>query len=584
MAFKYDFRRIRTRQALIDVLGIESDEFNAVLAFDPSLFDRDMFTPPDEMHPISLPIFYRHNIPKKNRSRGYRTVWEPFFVANSFKALARRLGSFFRLVNDGYPHDCSYGYRPGRNIRENAKQHAGRKLLLSLDLENFFPSISRERIDKLFQSAGINAEVSGLLSRFVTIGGSLPLGLPTSPEISNAIAFPIDIELQALALQVGATYTRYADDLSFSSTDNLPAFDDIRKCVEANGFRIAEEKTRRSKLGQAHFVTGLSISDPRQPHIPKSKKRRLRQELYFARKFGLEDHLYHGGVNDEDSLQSQINRLDGLIKFVAHHEPALAPSLKTQWGEILGAARRKPSFEPMRQDRPPFRIFIDEAEFNRSGTKILAVGMSVSQHQDLIMIAGQEILDNTRNDLWAAGKIEAIDKKGLHFADATPDLVLDYVKRLASMPFEGYVAFAPYENPTDYESTYIRLLGSLITRRLMAAESQFAHIYCEENSKVARQAIASCIHGAFAELKRRNNRHPKRVAVEFVSKPNLGVSVPDFLLGVLGRFLQSQPAPVGKPEPRDRLMFERIRDKYRLILDVSTRTEYSRRRPIEPWQ
>jgi hypothetical protein len=67
-----------------------------------------------------------------------------------------------------------------------------------------------------------------------------------------------------------------------------------------------------------------------------------------------------------------------------------------------------------------------------------------------------------------------------------------------------------------------------------------------------------------------------------VSKPHL-ISAPAFLLGVLGRYLRSGPAPAGAPGPRERLMFERLRDKYRLILDLSGWTEYSRRRPIAPW-
>jgi RNA-directed DNA polymerase len=158
------------------------------------------------------------------------------------------------------------------------------------------------------------------------------------------------------------------------------------------------------------------------------------------------------------------------------------------------------------------------------------------------------------------------------------------VKRLAAMPFEGYVAFHSYNDPRDYQNTYLRLLGAMITRRLMAAESQFVHLYFEENSKVSQNSVRSLVQTAHEELTRTSNRRPEFCVVEFVSKPNFGMSVPDFLLGVLGNYLQSKSALAGKPEPRDRLMFDRLRDKYRLILDLSTMTEYSRRQPIEPWQ
>lgn len=121
----------------------------------------------------------------------------------------------------------------------------------------------------------------------------------------------------------------------------------------------------------------------------------------------------------------------------------------------------------------------------------------------------------------------------------------------------------------------------MIRRRLMAAESQFALIVCERNSKVSEERVRACIGRAFD--KTRDDRRPRNVFVEFLSKPHLGVSAPAFLLGVLGKYLRSNPAPEGKPEGRDRLMFERLRDKYRLIFDLSTWTEYSRRRPILPW-
>jgi hypothetical protein len=91
------------------------------------------------------------------------------------------------------------------------------------------------------------------------------------------------------------------------------------------------------------------------------------------------------------------------------------------------------------------------------------------------------------------------------------------------------------------------------------------------------------ISGSLADLKAENNRRPQSLAVQFVDKPSLYISTPDFLLGVLGKYLRSQDAGPGLPMPRNQLMFERLRGKFRLILDVDTWTEYSRRRPIEPW-
>ena len=461
--------------------------------------------------------------------------------------------------------------------------HAGHKSLISVDIADFFPSIRAAAVERLLINMGVGAGVSDLLSRFVTICGTLPAGLPTSPVISNAISLPIDTELDAMANGLGASYSRYADDLTFSGNDRLPSIGDVRERLAEHGFQLAEAKSRRSKIGQSHYVTGLSVSDPHQPHVARKMKHRLRQEMYYAGKFGLDGHFRHCGINDARVIQHEVNRLDGTVKFVAHHEPRIAPALRALWSKTLRASDMKTSFPPRRQDRSPFAIFIDEAEFECPRGKVLALGMAVSQHAGQIVSEGCEVLEATLADPWAAGKTGEIAKKGLHFADASEDLRLQYVMRLALMPFEGYVAFLLCNDPKAYEETYLRLLNALIARRLMAAESEFALIRCEENSKVRRACVEACIRRAFDDLVSRGDRRPEQYYVEFVTKPDLGISVPDFLLGVLGKYLQSPPPRAGMPEPRERLMFERLRDKYRLILDVETWKEYSRRRAIEPW-
>ena len=322
----------------------------------------------------------------------------------------------------------------------------------------------------------------------MTICGTLPAGLPTSPVISNAIAVPIDAELDILAKGLGASYSRYADDLTFSGNDRLPQIADVRERLVAYGFQLAEAKTRRSKIGQSHYVTGLSVSDPHQPHVARKMKHRLRQEMYYAGKFGLDDHFRRRGINDARVIQHEVNRLDGTVKFVAHHEPRMAPALRAQWSGMLRASDMKTSFPPLRQDRSPFAILIDEAEFEHPGGKVIALGMAVSQHAERLIHEGREVLEAALADPWAAGKTGEIARKGLHFADASKDLRLQYVMRLALMPFEGYVAFLQCNDPNAYEATYLRLLNALIARRLMAAGERIClHLLRREQQDPSRQ-------------------------------------------------------------------------------------------------
>ncbi len=580
---KIDLTRIKTREQLLRFLQVEEAEFQQVLSFDVAAKSIDLDV--DQQVAISgIPIFFRHEIPKRNWKRGYRTVWEPSFHLNTYKALSRRLGNFLSHALPNFPHPRAFGYVGGKNIRENAWDHRGKKFLIAIDIAAFFPSIKKDRISKMLQGTGVNEEVADLLSGFVTIDGALALGLPTSPTIANAICLNMDVELQKLAQQTGCVFSRYADDISFSSDTILPSIDQIRAAVNAEGFDLAEEKTRRSRIGQAHFVTGLSVSDPAQPHVPSKKKRRLRQEIHYASKFGLDSHFRHQGINDSHVVQMEINRLDGLVKYVAFHEPRQSAKLKTAWSNILQASGDKPSFAPKNQHRTPFIFHIDEAEYVRGEERFLALGMSVSQHQNVIDGATAEILNAELSDIWAAGKRDAVEKRGIHFSDATQDLRLKYVERIPTMPFEGYVAFARLHDGNSYELTYLRLIGALITRRLMAAESRLAQLNFEVNNKVSEAAIRSLVSAAHDDLRKTNNRHPIALGVEFVTKPHLGMSVPDFLLGILGLYLKSgSDVATADPVPRDKLLFERMRDKYRLILDVDSWQEHTRRNPIAPW-
>lgn len=579
---KIDLTRIQTREQLLRFLQVDEVAFQEIVSFDPAA-GRTEGESDGQTFMVGFPIFFRHEIPKRNRKRGYRIVWEPLSHLSSYKALARRLGNYFSHALPDFPHPRTFGYVGGRNIKENAWDHRGRKFLISADIWDFFPTISKTRIAQFFEAVGLNDEVAELIAGFVTIDGRLPLGLPTSPTIANAICSILDGKLQALAEQTGSTFSRYADDLSFSSDELLPTIDQIRAILNDEGFELAEEKTRRSKNGQAHFVTGLSVSDRDQPHVPRKKKRRLRQELHYASKFGLDSHFRHHGINDSQVVQMEINRLDGLVKYVAFHEPRHSGQLKSAWSNILRKSGNSPSFAPKNQHQTPFIFHVDEAEYVQGEERLLAIGMSVSQHQERVNEATAEVLNAELSDIWAAGKRDAIEKRGVHFSDATQDLRLKYVERIPAMPFEGYIAFARLPDSKSYEATYLRLLGALITRRLMAAESRLALFRFEVNSKVSEASIRSQVGFAHDELRRTNNRHPAALVIEFVNKPDLGMSIPDFLLGVLGLYLKSGPDNGVEPVPRDKLLFERIRDKYRLILDVDNWEEHTRRKPIAPW-
>ena len=502
----------------------------------------------------------------------------------AFKALARRLDVYFGAFLEGYPDDCAFGYRPNRNIRENAAVHCGHTHLLSVDIKDFFPSISRTRIHGLFELLHIKTEIADALANFVTIDGALPLGVPTSPAISNAIAVPIDQMLSALATKTDASYSRYSDDISFSGNGALPELEEVRAVLADCGFSLADGKTSRSVRGQSHYVTGLSISDVAQPHVPRAKKRRLRQELYYARKFGLREHLCRIGIADSTLVQAEVNRIDGLVKFVAYHEPKQGARLRESWKTVLLESGLRPSFMSRKQSQPPCYFFIDETELERGDQRYLALCMVATQNPESVADATQQVRVKLINDLWSDGNVQSLIDRGLHFAENTEDQRLAYVTRLAGQPIQAYVACSDMSDPCDYEALYLKILAKMLSRRLIASESKFAVFCFEKNQKVSQRAISECVNSAHTRLQATNSRRPLVVSTDFVSKPHFGASAADYFLGLLAKYFHSRPARADQPEPRDRLMFDRLRDRYRVIADLSTGIECTRRNPIRPWQ
>src|SRR5262249_41023225 len=107
-----------------------------------------------------------------------------------------------------------------RSIVTNAKSHVGRAVVLRMDLKDFFTSTSAKRVEQYFRSIGWDSPCAALLTKLCTHNGSLPQGAPTSPRLSNLVNLKLDGRLNALARKFDATYTRYADDLTFSFNDD----------------------------------------------------------------------------------------------------------------------------------------------------------------------------------------------------------------------------------------------------------------------------------------------------------------------------------------------------------------------------
>jgi len=219
------------------------------------------------------PSYRRFTIPKRSGER--RRIAAP---SPELRDLQRRI--LRRLLGRLRVHPAVHGFERGRSIVTNALPHARKEVVVRLDLRQFFASTSADTVERYFRRIGWDAKASRLLMIFCTLDGSLPQGAPTSPRLSNLVNFRLDSRLAALARKLGAVYTRYADDLTFSFEANDPSpihglLWYARQIVEEEGYQLHQKK--KLQIRRRHdrqLVTGLVVND--RVNLPRMTRRWLR--------------------------------------------------------------------------------------------------------------------------------------------------------------------------------------------------------------------------------------------------------------------------------------------------------------------
>jgi len=250
----------------------------------------------DSATPSRMQHYHYRWLPK--RSGGMRLIEIP---KQRLSAMQHKI---LRQILDLVPaHPAAHGFRRGRSCVTHAALHTSKRVVIRMDLKDFFPSIPASRIEAMFVKLGYSPSVAGTLARLCvnrTPGGvfagvdvpwnerhalrspHLPQGSPCSPALANACAFRLDIRLNALAQSMGAAYSRYADDLVFSGDVELErAMERFHLRVAAialeEGFRVNTRKTRMMRAGVRQQVTGIVIN--RHPNIARDEFDRLKAIL-----------------------------------------------------------------------------------------------------------------------------------------------------------------------------------------------------------------------------------------------------------------------------------------------------------------
>lgn len=179
------------------------------------------------------------------------------------------------------------------SILDNAKKHVGKDLVINLDLKDFFPSVGYETVIRMFSYVGYRRDVAHLLTMLCTNASNcLPQGSPASPAISNHVLLKMDMRLGKLAESVGADYSRYADDITFSGDKKIASIVPIvYQIIQEEGYRINEKKTRLQYRNCRQEVTGLIVNE--KVSVSSKTEKELKNAIYYIKKYGIRNHMEH---------------------------------------------------------------------------------------------------------------------------------------------------------------------------------------------------------------------------------------------------------------------------------------------------
>lgn len=210
----------------------------------------------------------------RKRSDGNRRLMIP---NHDLKSLQRRI--LRRLLARLKTHPATTGFEPGMSIVDNAKLHVGMEVVLKMDIVDFFPSTAASTIQEYFRSIGWCREAAEILTRLTTYEDGLPQGAPTSPRLSNLVNYGLDARIAGYVATQGATYSRYADDITISFAIDYPpairsAATTVRTIIRNSGYRPNGRKQKILRRHQQQKVTGLVVND--RVNVPRHIRRKLR--------------------------------------------------------------------------------------------------------------------------------------------------------------------------------------------------------------------------------------------------------------------------------------------------------------------
>lgn len=264
----------------------------------------------NKLYSISNRIEKNYQIYKIKKHNGkYRTIYSPNPL---LKSIQRKILN--NILNNKAISKYAKAYHQNISLRDNAIPHLNKKLVLKLDIIDFFENIEYPTIYKsCFNETYFPKSVGHLLTTLCTYESRLPQGAPTSSYISNLIMKDFDNEIGTYCEQHNISYTRYSDDMTFSGDFNpREIISLVRKQLYKLGLKINNKKIHVINNSQQQNVTGIVVNKKIQ--VSSSYRNKIRQIIYYIKKYGLKDHLNR--INYQESPSTYINSLYGKTLYV----------------------------------------------------------------------------------------------------------------------------------------------------------------------------------------------------------------------------------------------------------------------------
>lgn len=308
----------------------------------------------------SLKIYNKFSINKRSGGRRFIHVPTP-------ELMKAQKWINIHILRSLQTHKASFAFTPGSSIYKCASQHCGAQWLIKMDITGFFESISEIQVHRVFKGLGYSPLVSFELTKICTIGvkdlslrrlypswlvkkhnkkilmyssevlGYLPQGAPTSPMLSNLVMHDLDEKIECIAARYNLTYTRYSDDLTFSTRgknfNRSQAQDLIAKVSKdllAKGFRPQHRKTTIIPPGSRKIVLGLQV-DGDFPRLKREFKDNLRQHFYYLEKHCPVEHAQRRGFESVSGLK---NHIKGLVDYAKMIEPQYAEKMMEKFNNV----------------------------------------------------------------------------------------------------------------------------------------------------------------------------------------------------------------------------------------------------------